>query len=73
MSDIKAVEIIGEIRPGRQMADGTINLIFNVPEYLRKQAFEIMDHHLDLAKMVIEFVPREDVQEDVKRGRNLTG
>ena len=55
MTDIKAVEFEAEVRPGKQMADGTINLVMNLPEYCLDQAFEMLRHQGELVKVVIEF------------------
>ena len=58
MSDVKAVEFEAEVRPAKQMADRTHNIVLNVPEYCIEQALEIQRHTNELVKVVIEFVQK---------------
>jgi len=45
--NVKAVEFEAEIRQVKTMADGSVNIIINMPEHCREQAKVIMDwHHL---------------------------
>jgi len=49
VSDIKAVEIRAELRQIKTMADGSINVVLNLPEDCREQAKVMMDwHHLEI-------------------------
>ena len=49
MTEIKAVEIRAELRQIKTMADGSINVVLNLPEDCRDQAKVMMDwHHLEL-------------------------
>jgi len=41
--DIKAVEIRAEVRQIKTMADGTVNLVLNLPEDCREQAKVLLD------------------------------
>ena len=47
MSKIKAVEIRAELRQIKTMADGTVNIVLNLPEDCREQV-KIMLDWLDL-------------------------
>lgn len=55
MTDAKAVEFEAEIRQVKTMADGSVNVIFNLPEYCMDQAIEIMKHVKELVKCLAEF------------------
>ena len=50
MSDnVKAVEIRAELRQIKTMADGSVNIVLNLPEDCLEQAKVMMDwHHLEL-------------------------
>ena len=49
MSEIKAVEIRAELRQVKTMADGSVNIVLNLPEDCREQAKVMMDwHHLEI-------------------------
>ena len=49
MSDIKAVEIRAELRQVKTMADGSVNIMLNLPEDCLEQAKVMMGwHHLEL-------------------------
>ena len=43
MSDIKAVEIRAEVRQIKTMADGTVNLVLNLPEDCMEQVKVLLD------------------------------
>jgi hypothetical protein len=43
MSDIKAVEIRAELRQIKTMADGTVNIVLNLPEDCRPQVKVMLD------------------------------
>lgn len=43
MSDIKAVEVRAEIRQIKTMADGSINVILNLPEDCKPQVKVLLD------------------------------
>ena len=55
MTDVKAVEFEAEVRPAKQMADRTHNILLNVPEYCIDQALEMQKHTGELVKVVIVF------------------
>ena len=42
-SEIKAVEVVAEVRQIRTMADGSVNLILNLPEYCIPQVKVLLD------------------------------
>ena len=49
MSDVKAVEIRAELRQIKTMADGSVNIVLNLPEDCLEQAKVMMGwHHLEL-------------------------
>ena len=43
MSDIKAVEIRAELRQIKTMADGTVNIVLNLPEDCKEQVKVMLD------------------------------
>jgi len=43
MSDIKAVEVRAELRQIKTMADGTVNIILNLPEDCKEQVKVMLD------------------------------
>ena len=43
MNDIKAVEFAAEVRQIKTMADGTVNLVLNLPEYHMEQVKVLLD------------------------------
>ena len=43
MSDIKAVEIRAELRQIKTMADGTVNVVLNLPEDCKEQVKVMLD------------------------------
>lgn len=48
-SQIKAVEIRAEIRQIKTMADGSVNVVLNLPEDCREQVKVMMDwHHFEI-------------------------
>ena len=49
MSEIKAVEVRAELRQIKTMADGSVNIVLNLPEDCREQVKVMMDwHHLEI-------------------------
>ena len=50
----RAVEIEAEVRQVKTMADGTINLTLNIPEYCMSQAQILMGWVRDEVRAVIE-------------------
>ena len=49
MSEIKAVEIRAELRQIKTMADGSVNVVFNLPEDCLEQAKVMIDWlHLEI-------------------------
>ena len=53
-SEIKAVEIEAELVQIKTMTNGTVNVVFNLPEYCIPQAKVMMDWLKDLVHCVIE-------------------
>jgi len=51
---IKAVEIEAELRQVKTMADGTFNIILNVPEYCAEQVKVMLDWLLTQIRVMIE-------------------
>jgi hypothetical protein len=50
---VKAVEIRAELRQIKTMADGTVNIVLNLPEDCREQAKVMIDwHHLELKAVI---------------------
>jgi hypothetical protein len=48
-NEIRAVEIRAELRQIKTMADGSMNIVFNLPEDCREQVKVMMDwHHLEI-------------------------
>ena len=43
MSDIKAVEVRAELRQIKTMADGTVNIVLNLPEDCKEQVKVLLD------------------------------
>ena len=43
MSEIKAVEVRAELRQIKTMADGTVNIVLNLPEDCREQVKVLLD------------------------------
>ena len=52
--EIKAVEIEAELVQIKTMANGTVNVVLNLPEYCIPQAKVMMDWLKDMVKCVIE-------------------
>lgn len=53
-SEIKAVEIEAELRQIKTMADGSITITLNLPEYCIPQAKVMLDWLNSMVKCVIE-------------------
>ena len=60
MSDIKAVEIEGTIKRLRTMADGSIDLTINLPEYCGAQAGQMIAWINELVGGVLEVKPKDN-------------
>ena len=56
MTEIKAVEIEAELRQIRTMADGSVNVVLNCPEYVMPMVKVMMDWLKDQVHCVIELV-----------------
>lgn len=56
MSDAVAVEFVAEIRQVKTMADHTVNVVLNLPEYCVKQAAWFMQHQGEMAQSVSELL-----------------
>ncbi len=54
MSDVKAVEIEAEVRQVKTMADGTVNVTLNLPEFCMAQAQVLMGWVREEVKAVIQ-------------------
>ena len=52
--DIKAVEIDAELRQVKSMADGTFNVILNVPEYCLPQVQQMLGWLKEEIRAVIQ-------------------
>jgi hypothetical protein len=50
---VKAVEFEAELRQVRTMADGTVNVILNLPEYCMPQVKVMMDWLKDQVKVLV--------------------
>jgi len=49
VSEIKVVEVRAELRQIKTMADGSANIVLNLPEDCREQVKVMMDwHHLEI-------------------------
>ena len=46
MSEDEKIEFQAEVRAVKTMADGTINVTLNIPEYCLEQAKKFIDWHL---------------------------
>jgi hypothetical protein len=53
MTDIKAVEVQAELRQIRTMADGTVNIILNLPEYCIPQVQVMLEWLKQMVRCVI--------------------
>ena len=60
MSEVKAVEFEAEIRQVKTMADKSVNLVVNLPEYCQPQAAEFMKHIGEMAAVVVAFGDKSD-------------
>lgn len=54
LAEVKAVEFEAEVRQVKSMADGTYNIILNVPEYCLPQVKVIMGWLLAEVRIVME-------------------
>ena len=52
--EIKAVEIRAEVRQIKTMADNSVNLVLNVPEYCKDQIKILLDWILEDVRVLIE-------------------
>ena len=52
-SEIKAVEVRAELRQIKTMADGSVNIVLNLPEYEIEQAKVLLGWLKDEVKLVI--------------------
>jgi hypothetical protein len=70
MSDTVAVEFVAEIRQVKTMADHTVNVVLNLPEYCVKQAAWFMQHQGEMVKSVSEvyLINREDQNGEMDKG-----
>ena len=59
MAEIKAVEIEAELVQIKSMANGTVNVVLNLPEYCIPQAKVMMDWLKDMVHCVIEKEPNK--------------
>lgn len=72
MDEIKAVEFVAEVRQVKTMADHTVNLTLNLPEYCVKQAAWFMQHQGEMMKGVSILVDNRatDDNESERAGSN---
>ena len=72
MDEIKAVEFVAEVRQVKTMADHTVNLTLNLPEYCVKQAAWFMQHQGEMIKGVLILVDNRaiDDNESERTGSN---
>lgn len=76
MSDAVAVEFVAEIRQVKTMADHTVNVVLNLPEYCVKQAAWFMQHQGEMVKSasllqaVTNDEERYEEQTDKRTARN---
>jgi hypothetical protein len=72
MSDeVRAVEFVAEVRQVKTMADGTVNLTLNLPEYCKPQAAWFMQHQGEQVKSVSELdslINNTDQQNAISEG-----
>ena len=59
VTDALAVEFEAEIRQVKTMADGSCNIILNLPETCREQAQWFLAHVLDVGRGVFDISPKE--------------
>jgi len=57
--EVMAVEVEGELRQVKSMADASFNITINLPEYCVSQAGIMLAHIHDRVKAVIQFIPTE--------------
>ena len=57
MSKTKAVEVEAEVRQVKTMADGTVNVTLNLPEYCLDQAAILLGWVKEQVRVVIEVRP----------------
>jgi hypothetical protein len=67
MSDeVRAVEFVAEVRQVKTMADGTVNLTLNLPEYCKPQAAWFMQHQGEMVKEVSILESLTDLNDEAK-------
>lgn len=50
---VKAIEFVAEVRQVKTMADGSVSVYLNLPEFCREQAKVLLDwHHLEVHGML---------------------
>lgn len=54
--EIRAVEFVAEVRQVKTMADGTVNVTLNLPEYCKPQAAWFMQHQGEMAQSVTALI-----------------
>lgn len=70
--EVKAVEFVAEIRQVKTMADHTVNVTLNLPEYCIDQVSELLKHHGWQVQGVIEFVNQDRSQNVTEQERTET-
>jgi len=60
---VNAIEFTAEVRKINTMADGSVNVILNLPEQCREQAKVLIDWHHMMVRGVLE-VEREGEQSE---------
>ena len=67
-AEIKAIEFKAEVRQVKTMADGSVNIILNLPEHCREQAKVVMDwHHLVVRGMLAVEESNGDFTEETRK------
>lgn len=64
---LRAVEVEGEIKRLRTMADGTVDLTITLPEYCLPQAGVLLGWVKEYVRVVMELKPQEE--ERVKKSK----
>ena len=57
---MRAIEFVAEVRKINTMADGSVNVILNLPEHCREQAKVLLDWHHLMVHGVLEVEKSED-------------
>ena len=64
---VKAIEFDAEVRQVKSMADGSVNVTLNLPEYCMPQAKVLLDWLRDQVRCVMEIIVVERTETAEKR------